>query len=210
MAQPDTAPPPQDDNSLTDGEFKALLAGVIPHLRAYGRSLSGNPDLADDLTQDTMVKAWASRARFEKGTSIKAWTFVILRNTFLSQMRRNKFRGEYDEVTVERTLSTPASQEDSGEMADLQRALMELPQDQREALILVGAGGLSYEEAASICDCALGTMKSRVSRARAALHAILDGSDMPLRSTDPLAPSDAFASIMGNVDRLTGGGPSPD
>ena len=215
MANTQAAPRSQaeqirSDKALPDDEFKALLAGVIPHLRAYGRSLSGNPDLADDLTQDTMVKAWASRARFERGTSIKAWTFVILRNTFLSQMRRNKFHGEYDETTVERTLSTPASQEDSGEMADLQRALMELPQDQREALILVGAGGMSYEEAAQICDCALGTMKSRVSRARAALHAILDGSDMPLRSTDPLAPSDAFASIMGNVDRLTGGGPSPD
>ena len=148
--------------TLSDSEFKTLLAGVIPHLRAYGRSLSGNPDLADDLTQDTMVKAWASRERFERGTSIKAWTFVILRNTFLSQMRRNKFVGEYDETAVERTMSTPASQEDSGEMADLQRGLMELPQDQREALILVGAGGLSYEEAASICDCALGTMKRRV------------------------------------------------
>ena len=210
MARTSTAPLPQDNSSLSDSEFKALLAGVIPHLRAYGRSLSGNPDLADDLTQDTMVKAWASRERFERGTSIKAWTFVILRNTFLSQMRRNKFHGDYDEVAVERTLSTPASQEDAGEMTDLQRALMELPQDQREALILVGAGGLSYEEAAQICDCALGTMKSRVSRARAALQAILDGGEMPLRSDDPLPPSEAFATIMGSVDQLTGGGPSPD
>src|SRR3546814_2684470 len=79
---PASASQPQAD-TLSDSEFKALLAGVIPHLRAYGRSLSGNPDLADDLTQDTMVKAWASRERFERGTSIKAWTFVILRNTFL-------------------------------------------------------------------------------------------------------------------------------
>ena len=128
MARTTAAPLPQDNSALSDSEFKALLAGVIPHLRAYGRSLSGNPDLADDLTQDTMVKAWASRDRFERGTSIKAWTFVILRNTFLSQMRRNKFHGDYDEVAVERTLSTPASQEDAGEMTDLQRALMELPQ----------------------------------------------------------------------------------
>src|SRR3546814_15157452 len=89
-------------------------------------------------------------------------------------MRRNKFVGEYDETAVERTMSTPANQEDSGEMADLQRGLMELPQDQREALILVGAGGMSYEEAASICDCALGTMKSRVSRARAAPEENMD------------------------------------
>src|SRR3546814_3814230 len=97
MTRSNAAMQPPADKSLSDDEFKALLAGVIPHLRAYGRSLSGNPDLADDLTQDTMVKAWASRDRFERGTSIKAWTFVILRNTFLSQMRRNKFHGDYDE-----------------------------------------------------------------------------------------------------------------
>lgn len=205
---PSAAPMPHDEapaaeNTLSDGEFKSLLAGVIPHLRAYGRSLSGNPDLADDLTQDTMVKAWASRERFERGTSIKAWTFVILRNTFLSQMRRNKFHGEYDEVVVERTLSTPASQEDSGEMADLQRALMELPQDQREALILVGAGGLSYEEAASICDCALGTMKSRVSRARTALEEIMNGGQFAQKRADAPPASDAIDAIMGSVEEIT-------
>ena len=207
MTRVTAATQPGASTSLSDSEFKTLLADVIPHLRAYGRSLSGNPDLADDLTQDTMVKAWASRDRFERGTSIKAWTFVILRNTFLSQMRRNKFHGEYDEGVVERTRSTPASQEDSGEMADLQRALMELPQDQREALILVGAGGMSYEEAASICDCALGTMKSRVSRGRAALQTILESGEMPRRSTDVMPSSEAFRTIMDNVDQLTANGP---
>lgn len=200
----DTAAPIREaGKSLSDQEFKALLAAVIPHLRAYGRSLSGNPDLADDLTQDTMVKAWASRDRFERGTSIKAWTFVILRNTFLSQMRRNKFRGEYDEGTVERTLATPASQEDASEMADLQRALMELPQDQREALILVGAGGLSYEEAASICDCALGTMKSRVSRARVALEEIMARGQFSRKRADALPGSEAMDAIMDSVEAIT-------
>ena len=199
---PAAASQPQAD-TLSDNEFKALLAGVIPHLRAYGRSLSGNPDLADDLTQDTMVKAWASRERFERGTSIKAWTFVILRNTFLSQMRRNKFVGEYDETAVERTMSTPANQEDSGEMADLQRGLMELPQDQREALILVGAGGMSYEEAASICDCALGTMKSRVSRARAALEEIMDSGQFSQKRADAPPSSEAVDAIMDSVEAIT-------
>ena len=188
---------------LTDDEFRVLLGGVIPHLRAYGRSLSGNPDLADDLTQDTMVKAWASRERFERGTSIKAWTFVILRNTFLSQMRRNKFRGEYDEATVERTLSSPASQEDTSEMADLQRGLMELPQDQREALILVGAGGLSYEEAATICNCALGTMKSRVSRARTALEQIMARGEFKQKRADAMPATEAMDAIMDSVDIIT-------
>ncbi|MGH6649880.1 MAG: sigma-70 family RNA polymerase sigma factor [Sphingopyxis sp.] len=192
----------REGGSLSDREFKTLLAGVIPHLRAYGRSLSGNPDLADDLTQDTMVKAWASRDRFEAGTSIKAWTFVILRNTFLSQMRRNKFVGDYDETAVERTLSTPASQEDSGEMADLQRGLMELPQDQREALILVGAGGMSYEEAASICGCALGTMKSRVSRARTALEEIMTEGQFSQKRAEAAPASEAMAAIMDSVETI--------
>jgi RNA polymerase sigma-70 factor (ECF subfamily) len=208
MSRPHAAPQTQAETdapveSLSDSEFKTLLAAVIPHLRAYGRSLSGSPDLADDLTQDTMVKAWASRERFERGTSIKAWTFVILRNTFLSQMRRNKFVGEYDETAVERTMSTPASQEDSGEMADLQRGLMELPQDQREALILVGAGGLSYEEAANICDCALGTMKSRVSRARAALEEIMAGGQFSQKRADAAPASEAMDAIMDSVEIIT-------
>ncbi|WP_033074041.1 sigma-70 family RNA polymerase sigma factor [Sphingopyxis sp. MWB1] len=203
MAHIQAAPQPTSDTRLSDREFKALLAEVIPHLRAYGRSLSGNPDLADDLTQDTMVKAWASRDRFERGTSIKAWTFVILRNTFLSQMRRNKFRGDYDEAVVERTLSSPASQEDTGEMADLQRGLMELPQDQREALILVGAGGLSYEEAAEICNCALGTMKSRVSRARTALEQIMARGQFSQRRADAAPASEAMDAIMNSVEAIT-------
>lgn len=187
---------------LSDSEFKALLADVIPHLRAYGRSLSGNPDLADDLTQDTMVKAWASRERFERGTSIKAWTFVILRNTFLSQMRRNKFRGDYDEQLVERTLATPAAQEDSSQITDLQRGLMELPEDQREALILVGAGGMSYEEAAAICGCALGTMKSRVSRARKALEEIMESGQFAQSRSDTMPASEAMSSIMDSVEAI--------
>ena len=184
---------------MTDGEFKTLLAGVIPHRRAHGRSLSGNPDLADDLTQDTMVKAWASRDRFERGTSIKAWTFVILRNTFLSQMRRNKFVGEYDETAVERTMSTPASQEDSGEMADLQRGLMELPQDQREALILVGASGFSYEEAASMTGVAVGTVKSRANRGRRRLAELLhleDGEELAMTDRATLAAMASNTPVM--------------
>lgn len=197
-----TASPTSDHrpDPLSDREFKELLAAVIPHLRAYGRSLSGDADLADDLTQDTMMKAWSSRDRFQRGTSIKAWTFVILRNTFLSQIRRAKFHGDYDELAAERSLQSPASQEDSGEMADLQRGLMELPQDQREALILVGAGGMSYEEAAEICGCALGTMKSRVSRARAALEQIMEQGQFSHSLSEAVPASEAIDAIMGSVD----------
>ena len=113
---------PEAGTPLDDEAFKAQLASLIPHLRAYGRSLSGNPDLADDLTQDTMVKAWASRDRFERGTSIKAWTFVILRNAYLTDMRRNRFRGDYDESVAERILTAPAGQEEPIHLADMRRA----------------------------------------------------------------------------------------
>lgn len=184
---------------------------MLPHLRAFGRSLTGNADMADDLVQETMLKAWKARASYiPGGSSMKSWAFVILRNCFLSQMRRKKFTADYDELAAERLLVAPDDQTDSLHLADVQRALMMLPVDQREALILIGAGQLSYEEGAEICGCAVGTMKSRVSRGRAALQEILDGGEMPRRSEDPLAPSEAFATIMSDVDHLTGSGPSPD
>lgn len=82
--------------------FKRDLVAVIPHLRAFARGLCGRPDFADDLVQETMVRAWNARERFRPDTSMKAWTFVILRNAFLSEVRRNRFRGDYDEVAAER------------------------------------------------------------------------------------------------------------
>ena len=202
----DTAPQPLDDAS-----FKRELAAMLPHLRAFGRSLCGNADMADDLVQETMLKAWKARAQYVPGpSSMKSWAFVILRNCFLSQMRRKKFTADYDELAAERLLVAPDDQDDSLHLADVQRALLQLPVDQREALVLIGAGGLSYEEGAAICGCAVGTMKSRVSRARSALHDILDGGDMPLRSTDVLPASETFAAIMDKVDDLTTNGPGAD
>lgn len=159
---------------LTPKQFKAQLTETIPHLRAFGRSLSGNPDTADDLVQDTLLKAWSARDNFIGGTSMKAWTFVILRNTYFSSTRRKKFTANYDETVAERVLSAPAPQQDPIHLSDLQRGLMELSEDQREAIILVGAGGYSYEEAAQISGCAVGTMKSRVSRARASLEGVIE------------------------------------
>ena len=187
--------------ALADNDFKAELASVIPHLRAFARSLSGNADLADDLVQETLMKAWAARGRFQAGTNIRAWTFIILRNLFLSQMRRNRFKGEWDEFTADRILAAPASQTSEIELADVQRALQQLPDAQREALILVGAGGMAYEEAASICECAVGTIKSRVARGRAALAHILSEGLLPprLRGGDGASP---IATIMRQVDAL--------
>ena len=163
------APAPADD-------FKAALLGAAPKLRAYARGLCGRADFADDLVQETLMKAWAARDRFEAGTSMRAWTFTILRNVWLSDARRARFRADYDEDTAERLLVAPAGQEAPLMLADLQVALMRLPPERREALILVGAEGFSYEEAAQICGCAVGTIKSRVARARAALSAMIEGT----------------------------------
>jgi RNA polymerase sigma factor (sigma-70 family) len=190
---------------LPDDEFKHELAQVIPHLRAFGRSLSGSRDLADDLVQETLLKAWAARKRFQAGTNMRAWTFIILRNLFLSQMRRARFKGEWDELTASKILAAPASQDRQIELADMHRALMHLPQPQREALILVGAGGFAYEEAAQICECAVGTIKSRVARGRVALEALLTSGKLPSRRGHPSSEGSPLATIMGEVDDLSRG-----
>jgi RNA polymerase sigma-70 factor (ECF subfamily) len=189
---------------LPDDEFKEQLAQVIPHLRAFGRSLSGSRDTADDLVQETLLKAWAARKRFQAGTNMRAWTFIILRNLFLSQMRRARFKGEWDDVTAAKILAAPASQDRHVELGDMQRALLHLPQPQREALILVGAGGFAYEEAAEICGCAVGTIKSRVARGRVALEALMSGGKLPSRRQHKSDPNkSALQEIMGEVDDLS-------
>lgn len=192
----------QEHRPLSDEEFKQELARVIPHLRAFGRSLSGNRDLADDLVQETLLKAWAARTRFQAGTNMRAWTFIILRNLFLSQMRRARFKGEWDDVTASRVLAAPAGQEHHVELGDMQRALMHLPQPQREALILVGAGGFAYEEAAEICGCAVGTIKSRVARGRVALEHLLSEGKLPSRRDQPGSDQTALQNILRDVDDL--------
>lgn len=203
-----TEPPAEsrpDPVPLPDDEFKDQLALVIPHLRAFGRSLSGNRDTADDLVQETLLKAWAARKRFQAGTNMRAWTFIILRNLFLSQMRRARFKGEWDDVTAAKILAAPAAQDKHVDLGDMQRALLQLPQPQREALILVGAGGFAYEEAAQICGCAVGTIKSRVARGRVALDNLLESNDLPSRRQQGSDPErSALETIMNEVDQLSG------
>ncbi len=200
----DVAPEVVEHVSLSDPEFKTQLAQVIPHLRAFGRSLSGNRDLADDLVQETLMKAWAARLRFQAGTNMRAWTFIILRNLYLSQMRRARFKGEWDDLVADRILAAPASQDKHVELGDMQRALLHLPQPQREALILVGAGGFAYEEAAEICGVAVGTIKSRVARGRVALEAVMSDNTLASRRTHSNAPGmSALDTIMGEVDELS-------
>lgn len=200
----DVDPPIEERVALSDPEFKAELAQVIPHLRAFGRSVSGSRDLADDLVQETLMKAWAARKRFQAGTNMRAWTFIILRNLYLSQMRRSRFRGEWDDLVADRILAAPAGQDKQVELGDMQRALLQLPQPQREALILVGAGGFAYEEAAEICGVAVGTIKSRVARGRVALETLLTNGSLPSRRTYSNPPGQsALETIMADVDDLS-------
>ena len=161
--------------SLSDEEFARELQSVLPSLRAFGRSLSGSRDRADDLVQETLMKAWAARDRFRPGTSFRAWTFVILRNAFLSDRRRLSTTMEVSDEATGAVMVTPATQDRGLMLEDLQRALMQLPEAWREAVVLVGAGGLSYQEAADICGCPIGTIRSRVARGRAELDRIMNG-----------------------------------
>ncbi len=208
-AQPAAAPPPERSQAERPARsaddrraFKRELTDVLPHLRAFARGLCGRPDMADDLVQETMLKAWAAQERFEPGTSMRAWTFVILRNVFLTDMRRNRFRGEYDEAVAERILTAPAGQEEPIHLSDLHRALLTLPAERREALLLVGAGGFSYEEAAEICGCAIGTIKSRVGRARATLASMIEDGTVPDRS---LSDPSAHRAILEELDMVAAG-----
>lgn len=190
--------------ALDDDSFRQELALTIPHLRAFARSLCGSRDMADDLVQETMLKAWNARQRFAAGTNMRAWTFIILRNIFLSQMRRNRFRGEWDDLAAERMLAAPAGQDKIVELSDLHRAMQELPPAQREALILIGAGGFAYEEAAEICGVAVGTIKSRVARGRVALEQLLESGSLPQRRSDDAGGSEAMRQILSQVGEIAG------
>ena len=146
----------------------------IPSLRAFAVSLAQNADKADDLVQETLVKAWDKHASFQPGTNLKAWLFTILRNEFYSQMRKRGREVQDSEGIMTARLAVHPSQHGMLDLKDFRSALEQLPEDQREAIILIGASGFSYEEAAEICGCAVGTIKSRVSRARTRLQEILN------------------------------------
>jgi len=154
-------------------EIRQALLAAVPNLRAFGISLCGDADRADDLVQDTLVRALAHLDRFERGTNLNAWLFTILRNLFHSEYRKRRREVEDVDGTYASRLTTLPDQHAHLDFEDLRAALAKLPHDQREALILVGASGFSYEEAANICGCAIGTIKSRVNRARSRLAELL-------------------------------------
>jgi RNA polymerase sigma-70 factor (ECF subfamily) len=194
------APPNAATDPKVEAAFKRELVALIPHLRAFARTLAGEPAGADDLAQDAMMKAWDARASYQMGTNMKAWTFMILRNQFYSEKRRSWRQTQLDQEAAERTLVAVDDPEAPVALDELRLGLTMLPAEQREALILVGAGGFAYEEAAEICGCAVGTVKSRVSRARRALQGILEAGAY---DRDGASASDAMRSILSDAERLS-------
>jgi RNA polymerase sigma-70 factor (ECF subfamily) len=174
------------------------MIALIPYLRAFAGALCRSRDLADDLAQETLVKAWRAKDRFEPGTNLKAWLFTILRNELYSRRRRDWRQSHWDEGAAERIAAPPDAQVWTLELCDTAQALHNLPTDQREALVLVGAAGFSYQEAADICGTPLGTIKSRVARARIALLDIVDGNK-PLTRLASVRQTGGFDDILAQM-----------
>lgn len=158
-------------------DFRDQMVKLIPALRSFARGLCGNRDLADDLIQDAMMRAWAAQDSFTPGTNFRAWMFMIVRNQFYTTIRKNARMTAWDPEAAERILVAPATQHHTVEVAEVAEALQQLPEEQREMILLIGAGGMSYEEAAEIAGCAIGTVKSRLARGRAALSLIINGPE---------------------------------
>jgi RNA polymerase sigma-70 factor (ECF subfamily) len=184
---------------VADAKFRQDLLALIPQIRAMARMQAGDPAAADDLAQDALAKAWQARADFAPGTNLKAWVFAILRNQFLSGRRRAWRVLPLAPEEAERSLVATGDPSSALELNEMRMALSALPHEQREALILVGAAGLSYEEVADICGCAVGTIKSRVSRARDTLRAAMESGQY---MRDSLAPCDSTAAIMAEALRM--------
>lgn len=183
-------------NGSSDAGLRDELIAAIPSLRAFGVSLCGQPALADDLVQETLVKAWCNLGSFTVGTNLKAWLFTILRNVYFSELRKRKREVEDADGAFSRHLSVHGEQNGHMDFEDFRAALSQLPADQREALVLVGASGFSYEEAAEIAGCAVGTVKSRVNRGRRRLadllgvdDAVVFGPDQEIRAALGVSPT---------------------
>jgi RNA polymerase sigma-70 factor (ECF subfamily) len=176
--------------TLAPSVREAMLAAV-PSLRAFAISLSGNVDRADDLVQETLLRAMANIDSFQPGTNMSAWLFTILRNLFRSEYRKRRREVEDTDGSYADTLKSQPEQHGRVEFEEFRTALAKLPSDQREALLLVGASGFSYEEAAAICECAVGTIKSRVNRARTRLAELL-----AIDSADDFGPDQPTRAIM--------------
>jgi RNA polymerase sigma-70 factor (ECF subfamily) len=178
-----------------DPGLRDQILSTVPSLRAFAISLSGNVDRADDLVQETLLRALANIHSFQPGTNLSAWLFTILRNLFRSEYRKRKREVEDTDGSFSESLKSYPDQLGRVEFQEFRTALAELPAEQREALILVGASGFSYEEAADICECAVGTIKSRVNRARTRLAKLLS-----IDNPDDFGPDQATRSVLVGQD----------
>ena len=158
---------------MPSASFKNELLAEIKNLRAFAISLSGSVSLADDLVQEALLRAWSKSDRFQPGTNLRAWLFTILRNIYYSNYRKRAREVQDSDGVYARRLTIPGDQESHLDLEDFRKAMTKLPAEQREALTLIGANGLSYEEAAAICEVEIGTIKSRLSRARSQLVRLL-------------------------------------
>ena len=174
-----------------DPALREQILAAVPSLRAFAISLSGNVDRADDLVQETLLRALANIHSFQPGTNMPAWLFTILRNLFRSEYRKRRREVEDSDGSYAESLKSQPEQVSRVEFEEFRVALDKLPSDQREALILVGASGFSYEEAAAICGCAVGTIKSRVNRARTRLADLLS-----IESAEDFGPDQSTRAIM--------------
>lgn len=188
---------------VAEAEFKTLLHDAIPHMRAFARGLTGDATSADDLAQDALLRAWHRRHQFRASTNFKAWVLTIVRNQFYSDKRRSWRQVQLDEETARETLPAVVSQDDIMALDDVRRALDELSSEHREALLLVGAGGYAYQEAAEICGCAVGTMKSRVNRARARLLEVLESGPAAGRGEDGVSASNALDTLLTELETIS-------
>src|SRR6187551_1538015 len=177
-------------------ELRDALLAAVPSLRAFAISLSGQVDRADDLVQDTLLRALANIDRFERGTNLNAWLFTILRNLFHSEYRKRRREVEDPDGSYAGRLRVQPEQGARLDFEDFRSALAKLPPDQREALLLVGASGFSYEEAANICQCAVGTIKSRVNRARTRLSELLS-----IDSAEEFGPDEQTRAVLAGGER---------
>jgi RNA polymerase sigma-70 factor (ECF subfamily) len=187
------------DTSCASGAGQAELVALIPHMRAFARSLCHDRTQADDLAQEALASAWRHRDNFTPGTNLKAWVFRILRNQFYSDKRRSWRVCELDPDTAATALVDVADPSAALQLDDVRRAMLKLSDEQRESLTLIGMAGLSYEEAAAICGCSQGTIKSQVSRARQRLLAILSDGALSRRTR---VPGGVMASMIADAERL--------
>jgi RNA polymerase sigma-70 factor, ECF subfamily len=164
---------------VADASLRDQLVKWIPNLRAFALSLTQSAQHTDDLVQDTLLKALSNLDKFQKGTNMRAWLFTILRNSFYNDIRYLKYHQTAPlEDLQPGNLETRATQEKYAEFKDVLKGLEKLVPEQREAIILIAAEGLSYEEAAAVCNCPVGTVKSRLSRARQRLEEYMKGGSV--------------------------------